>query len=301
MASGKLKREYPNLARYLDVSGQNGLDTNFETVWGIGGLASFAVGAVVATGSFFAVMAATNPALAFVVGVVAGSGAFMGGLALTDRVARKKRQDLDDEGRLLMQAADARKGLRNLDSERKLVKWLDPVAGQMLDAGAYHWARVTAILSGPFWNRSDLGGHWRTLKTRSQRAAELAMAELTTLAGSCVGEPKRSRDSDWKAVMEDVESLDFREIMMGVARMAGTDPKEYRFQSPRSAEVFQPCYELVERLRKLADMLDREAQEAVITGAIPSGSYASESIDSILGDLNALRQAEDELRNEQRH
>lgn len=300
MATSKLKREYPNLARYLDVTGQQGLDTEFETVWGIGGFASFALAAALGIAVFLTTAAATNLGIGFVAALAAGSFGFIGGLALTNRIVVGKVAKMDDEARLLMQAGAARKALRTLDGERKLVKWLDPVAGQMLDAGGYHWARVTAVLSGPFWNRSDLGGHWSSLKIRSHRAAELAMAELTMLAGSCVGEPKRSRDSDWKAVMEDVESLDFREIMIGVARMAGTDPKEYRFQSPRSAEVFQTCYDLVERLRKLADMLDREAQEAMITGAIPSGSYASESIDSILGDLRALRQAEEELQNDQR-
>ena len=301
MASGKLKREYPNLARYLDVTGQQGLDTRFEMVWGLGGLASFALGGAVAIAAFLGLLAPVGPIGAAILAMMIGGSALIGGLSLTGRFAQAKQGDQNEEARLLQQAASTRKALRELDGERKLVKWLDPVAGQMLDAGAYHWARVTAILSGPFWNRSDLGGHWSSLKIRSQRAGDLAMAELAILAGSCVGEPKRSRDSDWKAVMEDVESLDFREIMMGVARMAGTDPKEYRFQSPRSAEVFQPSFELVERLRKLADMLDREAQEAVITGAIPSGSYAAEKIDSLLGDQSAQRQAEEELRNEQRH
>ncbi|MDI9636868.1 hypothetical protein QM565_14020 [Geitlerinema splendidum] len=187
-----------------------------------------------------------------------------------------------------------------LDKQRKLHKWLDPVAGQLLEASALHWDRVHTILSGSSWQNEELGGHWVAIREKSLKAADLAMAEILMLCARCVGEPTKNRSDDWKDILEDFAELDFEDAIRGLNKAIATDSKSYKFTSPEARIVFEPARQIAERLKQLADQVEQSAQQAALEITIPHGSYATESIDVLLGEFRSISMAESELDSSQR-
>lgn len=296
MASSKLKRRYPYLAAFMDLASRDPLEeqTTYET--GLGcllaivtvPLAFFGVG----LGAFFA-FGQSFP-LGLVLGI-AGSFLAAGGTAwLTRSRLRRVTEGEDGESKLLARGRWSARELVRLDREKKLTQWLDPVAGQLGEAGAFHWQRVREALSGPEWQAVDLNGHWTAIREKSSRAADLAMAELLTLVAGCVGEPAHRKEDDLQGFLEELSDLEFRAAAQQLLSAAG-DPGRYRHSSPRTAVIFEPAQQLARRLQSLADEVEAARGRLAVEVDLPAGAYAVESIDMVLGEMRAVRQAEAEL------
>ena len=180
--------------------------------------------------------------------------------------------------------------------DKKLHRWLDPIAGQLLEAGTYHWKRVHDHLNLPFWQSDDLPNHWSALREKSIEAADNAMAELVVLCSGCVGEPTKSRDDDLKDVIEDFVDLDIQDALQGLGRIVSSDDQAYSFHSPEAQVIFEPGRAIAERLKELADQVEQASTRARSESVdIPAGAYSTESIDILLIEFRAVKQAEDEL------
>lgn len=299
MASTKIKRDFPSLAAYLDHPHPNPLFRRIGAGPALGCLMALVSSLVVGVGVFALASPAIGPLMA-VVASLAGSGAAAFAVAAAGwRIGRKNAAAPTAEDQLLAQGFGAVESFRRLDNEKRIPKWVDPIALQLLEAGAYHWGRVRQTFAGSQWHSADLPEHRANLRDKAIRAADLAMAELAILSAQCVGEPKKNRKDDFQAAFEDFADLAIEDAIRGLARVAATHPKAYRFESPRAKEIFEPAKGLAEQLKGLADEVAGASFEAPAEDDGLRTSLGRESIDSLLTELRYTRLAEEELHGQQ--
>lgn len=300
MSSKRLARDYPYLCGYLDASHPNPLVDRIASLQNLGCTAALVGTPIIGLLSFMASGRFVGPI---------GATVFAAGMALTGgfllfsygkKHSAKAMSEATVEDKIMSQAAQSVDYLRKLDRERKLHKWMDPVAIQLLEAGAYHWARIRTTFDDSRWNVSQLPEHWVGLKQKANAAANLAMAELVILCAGCTGEPVKNRKNDIQSVFEDFVDLDIEDALRGLARVSATHPKEYRFQSPQTREIFEPARQIAERLKQLADEMEQATQ--IAKSELPQAhiQLGNESIAHLLEEIKAVRQAEQELHQTQR-
>ena len=185
--------------------------------------------------------------------------------------------------------------LRDLEIHRKLHRWMDPVALHLLEAGAYHWARIQSTLNGPQWGPRDLPTYWLQLKQQVAEAANDGMADLLLLTRSCIGPPQKDRESDFKGVVDSFVDLDIADALQGLKQMAKADWTAYAHQSPQAQAVSVHGRLIAERLQDLADDVEAKSSEIAVHSATSGGLQSLEALDGVLGELRTVRQAESEL------
>lgn len=182
---------------------------------------------------------------------------------------------------------------------KRLHRELDPAVATAVDAAAMQWSRVSNALDWPLWQEQTSGQTVAVLRDQARLAADQAMEEAVILAATCLGEPQRRKKDDLKEVLEDFVELDIADALRGLKRMASADATEYAHHSPHRAIVDGPLRSAAERLRSLADELEETLQRFVPSeteGTLPT---APSSIDLVLRELRAVREAEAELDAEQ--
>ncbi|MFM9872161.1 MAG: hypothetical protein ACKVQS_01695 [Fimbriimonadaceae bacterium] len=300
MASNKLKRDYPYLSAYMDFPHVNPVLETLSSMKGVGCLAAATLSPFIAFGVFVLMDRFAGPLGAGFFAMASFAASAIALYSYGTRVSGRNAKDLTAEDRLIDQGHAAIHQLRKLDNEKKLPKWMDPVAMQLLEAGAYHWSRVRQSFDDVRWDKGDLPDHWLSLREKAERAANLAMVELLLLCMQCVGEPLKSRKGDFQAVVEDFVGLDIEDALRGLAKVTASHPKEYKFQSPRTRELFEPGRALAEQLKELADEVETSTRLAKTE--MPSDlrvSLGKESIDSLLSEMRYVREAEEELHDHQ--
>ena len=186
--------------------------------------------------------------------------------------------------------------LKELQDERKLHKWVDPAILQLIEAACYHWTRVKATLDSPTWDRPDLGQHWQSIKQQSWQAANHALEELFLMSRACIGEPTRDKQAAVKDVMNDFRDLDVVDALQGLSKIATSDWRDYAYQSPQTPLVFEPGRKIAERIKALADEIERTSTEIPQREYMPTSSQdAVDSLDGLLSEIRAVREAETEL------
>lgn len=300
MASKRLIRDYPYLSAYLDAPHPNPLVERLASLSNFGCLAAMGGAPMVAILSFMISDRFIGPigGSLFALGMAVTSGVLL--FSFGKRHSEKAAKEATVEDKLMSQAAQAIDHFKKLDRERKLHKWMDPVAIQLLEAGAYHWSRIRQTFDDSRWNVSQLPEHWVGLKQKAHSAANLAMAELVILCAGCTGEPTKTRKDDFQSVFEDLVDLDIEDALRGLAKVTATHPKEYRFQSPQTKEIFEPARQIAERLKQLADEMEQATQIAKTELPQSQLNLGQETIGHLLEEIKAVRQAEQELHQSQR-
>jgi len=300
MASKRLLRDYPYLSGFLDSPHPNPLVDRLASLSNFGCMAALVGSPMIGVLSFMLSGRFIGPigGTVFALGMAITGGILL--FAMGKRHSDKASKEATVEEKLMAQSAQSIEHLRKLDRERKLHKWMDPVAIQLLEAGAYHWSRIRMTFSDARWNVNQLPEHWVGLKQKANSSANLAMAELVILCAGCTGEPVKNRKDDFQSVFEDLVDLDIEDAVRGLAKVTATHPKEYRFQSPQTREIFEPAREIAERLKELAD--EMEQATLIAKTELPQSHLhlGNESIGHLLEEIKAVRQAEQELHQSQR-
>ena len=299
MASSKLKRAYPNFAAYLDNSQEPESLKRRDFAMATGCLATVSAGLIGAV-CFGALIGSAVNVGAGILGAIIGGGVTT--LAMAWWMHRKVQaagNPKSDRERLDLESHAAAHEFKVLDGQKKLLKSLDPVAAQLLEAGAYHWNRIRETLGGSHWRSENLPAHWHSLRERALDASHVAMAELSIMCATCTGEPRREKKDDLQSVFEDFADLDIQDALRGLAKIAAASDDPYRFTTPRAKELFEPAKEIAERLKSLADQVERADLKATQEVSMPKGALATDTIDVLLGEFRAVQQAESELHEEQ--
>lgn len=298
MASNKLQRDFPYFSQYLNATHPNPLKGRAQSKYGMGCLTALAGAPIVSFATFMLLSRFIGPSAGF----VAFAAFVISLLALFNygtKLGSRSITEATPEDKLLEHAGSKIESLKKLDNDRKLPKWIDPVAIQLLEAGAYHWSRVTMAFDDPRWGDAQLPTHWLSLRERASKAAELAMAELVILCEKCVGEPPKNRKSDYQSVFDDFVSLDIEDAIRGLAKVTATHPSEYRFTSASTPVIFEEAKELAENLKSLADEVEEATRIAKTEIPELRANLARESIEGLLSEIRHVKKAESELHQNQ--
>lgn len=241
-------------------------------------------------------VALQNPAAGFIAGFVT----LLGGAWAVNAIRKKQVQPRNEAERAKIQAHHSSKPFQALRGRNRLHREVDASVLQLLEASAYHWSRVQSVLNGPIWNAPNLGAHWAGVRQQAQLAADTAMSELMTMASSAIGLPQRDREVEAKGVMKDFFDLEITEALNNLKTLAASDWTEYAHKSAHSEHIVRGGMAVAERLRHLADEVEG-AQSSLSTapGAAPVEYSSSQTLDAVLSELKAVKQAEDELRVQQ--
>lgn len=263
----KRNRKLPNLSDYLNERSPVSADSHRDTVsGGVGFVAS--VGAIVAGWQFigwWSIAAGLCIVLPVVSGIVKSFWDWK--WPLNDRQRRETEYEA------------LHNQLKGFLDESKLDRHLDPICAALFEESARHWMRIKELLGGADWSRSNLPSHYRMLRTEALAAADEAMEDLILMLQKAIlKQPKRK---DWLDVFNDfLEMLGSRRIEDDNLRY----PAEYG-----------PARMIAGKLAALAEEVESVAIKRA-TDAAELGGYSSPaSIDAILGELRAIKQAESEL------
>lgn len=294
-------RRYPSLLEYLKHAPENPTRRRVELATFGGIVGTFFLGPIlgISLGSALIGAGMIWP-LAIFLGFAGTITGFIGGSTLVAKFVKPLRKPRNVDEEIILQAISKINALRKLVEENKIQRWLDPVAGQLLEAGAFHYARIQQCLSTPAWKSADLPDHWKSLRDRARLSSERAMSELVILMGGCVGEPSRSKEDDIKDVFNSFAGLNIVEALHGLGQVISTSSDDYVFQSAEAQMAFEPGRRIAERMKVLADEVEEASRRAhAETVEIPQIYSSVENLDQLLGDFRAVRQAETELDQEE--
>ena len=211
-------------------------------------------------------------------------------------IDKRLRRSRSPEEAKRMESWKASASLLSLEQQRRLHKLMDPTMSQLLEAAAFHYARIDAALASDYWSSESLPAHWRSVRSQSQEAADQAMEELVMLAMPCMGEPQADRGKVFKEAVEDLFDMDIVVAIGGIKEVATADWTRFAHRSPNASFAFESGRRTAEMLKKLADEIESKTSEVVIaSGAVIDTGTAADSINVVLSEISAVKEAEDEL------
>lgn len=214
---------------------------------------------------------------------------------------KKATQPKNEEERRAAAFREVLNAFTQLRQQKKLYKWVDPVALQLLEAGAYHWRRLYDSLSGPFWSSEALPSHYQTIRQQALSSADQGMAEMLALAQTCIGKPDRDKKKDIEDALTSLFELEVADALGSLRDISRSDWRDYSFHSEAGRAIFEPSRQIAERLKSLADEIESVKADAVIQQVkAEQGKPAStDALDLILDELRSVKKAERELEDDQ--
>lgn len=230
-----------------------------------------------------------EPLATFLAFFVAMGASLATGALMANRLQRRRTPEAM---RVAALATSIRRYSPSLERKR-LHRELDPTAAQLLEAGAFYWARIRDTLEGPYWSATDPQDD---LRQRTRIAADQAMDELASMLSACVGTPAKTPQDDVRSIVDDFKEGDIEEALQGLKSLGKGNKANYTHRSPHIGPLFQPARHLAEQLQLLSaeveQMASRAARQTHVQAAVPSGSDA---IYGLLSEMHARRVAESEL------
>jgi ElaB/YqjD/DUF883 family membrane-anchored ribosome-binding protein len=284
MSRKKRSKDFPYFTEYVAYQANQPVGSSSGVGFLIGGLIAIAFAAVplslfFSEGVLFSLVTG---------GLLAIAGLWLGSVGVK-RMAQKRKLPTS-----YVEAVDAAREFHQLVLKKRLTSWVDPVALELLEAGAYHHRRVADVIER--WP-STAGGHWDEVRDQAREAADDAMHELLRMFVKCIGKPQKQRKDAWGDVIDDFVDLDFADALEGLKRISDGDWRDYAYTSPVTQRLFEPGRQIAEKLKTLADEIERSLTERSADSFMATKS--SSSIDGVLGQISAVRQAEEELREHQ--
>lgn len=280
------QRDFRYLLGYLDEASAPSVENPTEKAMGFG---CVSVALSLPIWGFLSFSFLSWPGLLLALPAAAVTGAVVGSIA--KRRARKLDPAVaaryDGWGKALY-------AFKDIKNKKKLHSWVDPVLLQLLEAAAYHYSRVRLVLEAPSWLTAS--GSRAQLRAQARQAADEAMLDLLVLVQPSIGKPLKDKKDDLEGIIEDFFELDIAEALSGIQRVASSDWRDYAHQSPHAQAIFPSCRGLAERIKTLADELEQmpAPAEQLDPASLPPTQSAA-SLDYLLGELRAVKEAEQEL------
>ncbi|MBX3097000.1 MAG: hypothetical protein KF812_09065 [Fimbriimonadaceae bacterium] len=208
---------------------------------------------------------------------------------------KRAKQPRSEKEKAQVAAVAASKPWQSLRNKQKLHKYADPAVLHLLEAAAYHWTRVQTIVTSPTWNADSLPGHWAQVRDSAQMAADQAMAELLHMSQLAMGEPSRSREDEVSGMVKDLFELQISDALDGLRQISSSDWTAYSHSSPHAGDIVKRGMTVADRLQNLAEELEGATpQTATMVGSADVPNSA-QSLEAVLSELKAVRQAEEEV------
>ncbi|MCW5943220.1 MAG: hypothetical protein KIS66_13385 [Fimbriimonadaceae bacterium] len=281
MANPARRRHFPKLGEFLEYAHKRSPLNRADAMFGIVGVFGTLLTAAmsVAVGLNWGWDAAI-PVFLF------GSGAVAFAIV---RLYKETYRPADEERRIVSEAyKTARKMLPHL-RKRRLHRHFDLSVAEVLEACAFHWARVRRALEGPLWSRDDLDGHWSAVREQASRAADQAMFEAIYLSRNSYREVAKKTGREWIEWAEDAFDFDADQVLgkIGLPPRAAED-------DDLDPTLLRPLHQIGAKLRSLAGELENAPVPSLAANAdLLTGGVSG--IDLALNEIGALRVAEREL------
>lgn len=197
------------------------------------------------------------------------------------RISWALQQPRNAEEERQMQAFDTAKFLgKALYSHQ-----INPFAARLLEGCAYHRARILAAVDKPGWEQT----HLRSVREQAIRAANEAMDDAMRHCASFAG-PGHSRGAAWKDLAQDVAEGQIGDALVRLQTMLEADKAGEIVDRRKLPTELWPVYDIAVKLQKLASEMEVSARQATTIE-----EQSTSSLDQVLSDLTAIRQAEREL------
>lgn len=266
------QKRFPHLCRYVEqavnrqaTTGQEVGAVSLMTLAGIAVPASIVVGFVL-----------VQPILAIMLGL-AGIGCAMGSWKAFKGVSTTV-------DRLDLEAADANRMLGDALRRGKLHRIAGDATTSLLEECARYWSRAKQALESPFWSSPLLPPHYQSVRQQIARAADRAMDEAVVLLHNELEAPYKSGMADRVSVSELVEGIFGVQLPDAGASLA---PLPFAYQNVR---------QLAHKLQELAENVEALTHEVAQDPAVKGEFQAETGLDLVISELQQIRQAEDELR-----
>lgn len=281
-------RKFPNLSTFLEKEEAEAGKAWFISVTPVGYLTSLLVAPIwlLVLGNIFG---------RWVLAGILTAGTLIGIASLFTFFNRQRKLERDPSEQRRRTIRKAASEVRELEVQGKLHKWMDPLALQTLEVGAFHWNRIQTTLKGTQWGRRNLPAYWRDIKASVLRASTEGMGDLLLLTSNCIGPPQKDRGNDFQEVISKFANLDISSGLQGLKEVATADWTTYAHQSSQGRAVAEHGRLIVERLASLADDVESRSTEISVSSATTGGLSSLESLDEVLSNLKSVRHAEDEL------
>jgi hypothetical protein len=149
----------------------------------------------------------------------------------------------------------------------------------LLEECARHWCRSKDALDSGVWVSPELPEHYAKIRTLALSSLEATMEDV--LLQYQVWLPDR---------VSDRHPLDYLDEL--AEKHLGKSKKAVEFPRP----AFGPVREIADKLAELGDETERLATEVLLDPMVSQRLAQSRPLDETLKELRAVRQAEDELR-----
>lgn len=266
------QKRFPNLCVYAQFAAER-QKALAEEIAGAGLVTAggLSLSAGLAAGIFFA-----NPLLGVLLGLAGLTSGAFGWTTL-----KKARQNKD---RIGAEAAEATTLLLDALKRGKLHRITGDATTMLLEESARHWARVHQALQSPFWSSPNLPLHYASVRDQAERAADRAMDEAVVMMHGDIEAPYRSGMADRTSLADVVEGV------FGVQIPDTTRPV------PPLPVAFKPVRQLAEKLKDLADNVESLTLEVAKDPAVQGEFQAETALDLCISEVQSIRQAETELR-----
>jgi hypothetical protein len=250
---------------------------NRDWPWGL-----IAPMALISIGAVAVMLARELPAWMLVLFVPIALIAFISTAA---RVSFALQQPKNSQEERLLRAHETAKFL----SRSYYANQMHPFAARLLEGCAYHRARILAAVDRPGWEMS----HMRSVREQAITAANEAMDEAMEVCANFAG-PGHSRNAAWKDLAQDVAEGQLGDALKRLQIMLEADrPGEIVDRRKLPPELW-PAYDIAVKLQKLATEMETASRQST-----PITEPQTTSLDQVLSDLSAIRQAERELEGDQ--
>lgn len=263
MFGGKA-RQYPYLTTYLSaVTDRPELGQIATPMGAIVGFLAVSAGLTLVQSGLFG-------AIGLVVAALVGLGLF---------IQYKKRQPVPTAEDLRREEAHkVAKTMRQCLDLRRLHRDLDEGSLILLDECARHWEKIRTTFTTGFWTDRDLPPAYLSARRTAMDAADDAMVDLLILFRPLLPSEVQSRQA-----LDYVEEAIETYVVKGPLRPSHVPPAFYE-----AREIAEKLRELSSESEKMARNIDREQ--------IRTTNPSSSSLEASLSEIRAIRQAEDELR-----
>jgi hypothetical protein len=266
------QKRFPNLCMYVDHAVSRQTTTGEE----IGAVSMMTLAGLAVPGAIILGFVMAMPVMALLaagVGAASGFGAW--------RSFRKIKAGTDP---LEAEAAEANQLLNEALKRGKLHRVAGEPTTNLLEECARHWSRARLALDSAFWSSTSLPPHYKSVRDQTSRAADRAMDEAVVLLHNELEMPYKAGLADKFSVSELVEGIFGVQLPDPNSALA---PLPFAYHSVR---------QLAEKLRDLADNVENLTREVAEDPLIRSEFHADTALDLAISELQSIRQAETELR-----
>lgn len=259
-------KQYPNLVRFLNHFTRLKIGNQLRFPKETAGRVIAGVGLIA-----LALPLVGLSSLSIVLGVVlagAGIGLMFG-----------RRVELTPEDEFMLSAQKVAATMQQCLVKRRLHRDLDNASLMLLEESCRHWARVQQAFQTSFWDAKTLPLHYQTVREQSLKASDRSMGEVMMLFQDQLPSQVVSRSP-----------MDF--VEEAVEKFVKPTKGDTRFAGP----AFEPTRKIAEKLRTLADEAENVALETAQDPLVAPEIQPGTALDSSIGELRTIRQAEDELR-----